>query len=66
MELADLMEQYFPAFEANYGDRLLPGHRKAIDAILRCRTAESGEIQLQCTDCLTPLRQPRSCWRCLA
>lgn len=61
MELTDLIEQYLPAFEANYGDRLLPGHRKAVDAILRCRTAESGEIQLQCTDCLTPLRQPRSC-----
>ncbi len=61
MELADLIEQYLPALEQDYGSRLLPGHRKAIDAILRCRTAESGEIKLQCTACSTPLRQPRSC-----
>jgi hypothetical protein len=32
MELADLIEQYFPAFETNYSDRLLPGHRKEIGA----------------------------------
>jgi hypothetical protein len=61
MELAGLIQQYLPALEKNYGSRLLPSHRKAIDAMLRCRTADSGEIQWQCSDCLTSFRQPRSC-----
>ena len=61
MDLAPLIEQYLPALEARYGNRLLPGHRRAIDALVRCRTPEAGETQWHCADCALSLQQPRSC-----
>jgi hypothetical protein len=61
MQLASLIDQYLPALEAQYGDQLLPGHRRAISALLRCRTPDAGELQLHCTDCNIYCHQPRSC-----
>lgn len=61
MDLASLIEQYRPALEARYGERLLPGHYRALDAILNCRTVEAGEIQWHCADCALSLTTPRSC-----
>ena len=61
MELAALIHQYQPAFEQRYAQALLPGHRTAINALLRCRTPAAGEISLQCRDCALPMRQPQSC-----
>ena len=61
MNLASLIKQYRPALEARYGERLLPGHHRAIDAVVRCRTPEAGEIQWHCVDCALSLQQPRSC-----
>jgi len=61
MELASLIEQYLPAFETEYGSRMLAGHHRAIDAIHRCRTAESGEVVLACPACDIHSRFPRSC-----
>ena len=40
---------------------LLPGHHRAIDAILRCRTPEAGDIQWYCAGCDLSLRHPCSC-----
>ena len=37
MELASLLHQYQPELEAKLADRLLPGHRRAMDALQRCR-----------------------------
>jgi hypothetical protein len=61
MTLASLIERYLPELEARYGDQLLPGHRRAISAIQRCRTNDAGEILWHCHDCDLDWRQPRSC-----
>jgi hypothetical protein len=36
MEMASIVKQYYKAFTTKYGDTALPGHKKALDAILRC------------------------------
>ena len=61
MQLASILDQYHDAFMAKYGSRLLPSHRRAIDAIRRCRTPEAGQLFVQCTDCGHATWQPRSC-----
>ena len=61
MQLASLVHQYLVAFKSKYAAQLLPGHLRAIGAILRCRTLDSGEMLLTCTGCDEQTRQPRSC-----
>jgi hypothetical protein len=61
MQLASLIHHYQPAFEQRYAHALLPSHRNAINALLRCRTPAAGEIQLQCNACAEPMTQPQSC-----
>jgi hypothetical protein len=48
MDLATLVHQYHDAFIARFGETLLPDQRKALDAILRCRTPAAGELYVQC------------------
>jgi len=69
MELTTLIKTYRDAFEAKYADHLLPGHRRALDAITRCRTPAAGELLARCTDCGQIEWHPcscghRSCPRC--
>jgi hypothetical protein len=61
MMLASIIQQYLPAFKTKHGSRLLPGHLRAIDSMLRCRTPDAGEIMLGCTDCTGQQRSPLSC-----
>jgi len=61
MRLAEVVEAFQTDLEARYGKRLLPGHRKALAAILRCRTEESGCADVHCTDCDTHERFFLSC-----
>ena len=61
MKLASIIHQYLPAFTSDYADRLLPGHLKAIGAMLSCRTLEAGEIRLRCTECAEQVLRPHSC-----
>ncbi len=61
MELASLIQQYLPALKAKHADQLLPGHLRAISAMLYCRTADAGQIRLRCTGCAASLSQPQSC-----
>jgi hypothetical protein len=61
MRLASLVHQYLVAFKAKYAAQLLPGQLRAIGAIQRCRTPDSGEMLLACTDCGGQLRHPQSC-----
>jgi len=61
MELANLIQQYQSPFEQRYANALLPSHRNAINALLRCRTPAAGEMQLQCNACAEPITQPQSC-----
>ena len=69
MELATIIQQYLPQLRARYTKRLLPGHFNAIDAMLRCRTGDAGEMRLACSDCLEQREYPlccghRSCPKC--
>lgn len=61
MQLASILDPYHEPFMAKYGSRLLPSHRRAIDAIRRCRTPEAGQLLVQCTDGGYATWRPRSC-----
>jgi len=61
MRLAEVVDAFRSDLEARYGTRLLPGHRKALSAILRCRTEESGYAEIHCPACNTRDRFPLSC-----
>ena len=61
MELANLIETYREALEAKYADRLLPAHRRALDAIVRCRTPAAGEVVARCSGCAQIQCHPCSC-----
>lgn len=61
MEMASIVKQYYKAFITKYGDSALPGHIKALDAILRCRTPDAGVLYVQCTDCDHAEWRPVSC-----
>jgi hypothetical protein len=61
MELASIVRQYYDAYMAKYGRTTLPGQRKALDAILHCRTRESGELYVRCPDCKHAQWRPLSC-----
>lgn len=61
MELAAIVHQYYDAYVTKHRSSALPGHKKALDAILRCRTKESGELYIQCPDCEHSEWRPLSC-----
>jgi hypothetical protein len=61
MELAAIIDQYYDAFIAKHPDMLLPGHLKALNAIRRCRTPDSGELYVQCPECGQAEWRPMSC-----
>jgi len=61
MELAPIIEQYLSAFRSRYASRLLPGHLNAIGAMLRCRTPDSGQMLLHCSQCTEQFWHPQSC-----
>jgi hypothetical protein len=69
MDLATRIKTYRGRLEAQYGQYLLPGHYRALDAITRCRTPASGEVLARCSDCGQIEWHPcscghRSCPRC--
>ena len=61
MEMASIIHQYYDAFMIKYGDTALPGHLKALNAMLGCRTPDSGELYVQCPDCGHAEWRPLSC-----
>jgi len=61
MDLISIVEQFHDSFIAQYADRLLPHHRKALHAIRRCRTPDSGELQVRCPECAQTEWRPLSC-----
>ncbi len=61
MEMASIINQYYDAFIAKYADSALPGHLKAMNAIRSCRTPDSGELYVRCTDCNHAEWRPLSC-----
>ena len=61
MKMASIINQYHDAFMTKYGDAALPGHLKALNAIRSCRTPDSGELYVACSDCSHTEWKPLSC-----
>jgi len=61
MEMASIINQYYDAFIIRYGDTALPGHLKAMNSIRSCRTSDSGELYVRCTECNHGQWRPLSC-----
>lgn len=61
MGLAAIINQYHKSYTTKYGGSLLPGHLKAINAICRCRTPDSGELFVYCPECHHEEWRPQSC-----
>jgi len=61
MDLISIVELFHDSFIAQYADRLLPDHRAALRAIRRCRTPDSGELHVRCTECEQAEWRPLSC-----
>ena len=61
IRLAAVIDTFEADFRAQYRDRLLPEHTRALAAMKRCRTALSRKMQVQCTGCDHQLLVPHSC-----
>jgi predicted nucleic acid-binding Zn ribbon protein len=51
LEVADVFRQFGPSYLEAFGERMLPSHRRAIEAIMACRTAAMGGHAYTCEDC---------------
>ena len=51
VEIAAILRRHGPAYLAKYGERMLPSHKKAIQAILRCRSEALGGHVYFCEKC---------------
>jgi len=47
--LAEVLRRHWPAYERKFGARLLPSHRRAVQAMLTCRTAALGGQLFGCS-----------------
>ena len=61
MELAKILHQYQDPFMRKYSDSLSPDQVKAFNAIVECRTIESGEMAVSCHHCSHIEWKPLSC-----
>lgn len=61
MELASIVNQYYPDYVTKHGTTALPGHFKTLNAIRRCRTAACGELFVKCPECNHSEWRPLSC-----
>ena len=51
VEIAGILRRHGPAYLAKYGERMLPSHKKAIKAILQCRSEALGGHVYFCEKC---------------
>jgi len=51
VSLAEVLRQYWPQYERQFGSAILPSHRRAVQAILNCRTQALGGEVYRCVDC---------------
>jgi hypothetical protein len=51
LEVADVLRQYGPAYLEQFADQMLPSQRRALEDLLRCRTAALGGHLYQCNEC---------------
>lgn len=59
--LLNLIATFGGALREQYGDRLLPGHERALHALAICRTEDSPVMMVQCPDCGNRETIPHSC-----
>ena len=52
VRLAEIFRRHWPAYRAQFGHLIPPAHRRAVAAILSCRTAQRGGQLFRC-DCGT-------------
>ena len=63
MDIAPIIEQYYPDFMARYQQVAFPDHLKVLDAMVRCRTKDCGELYVHCPGCGHAQWRPLSCGR---
>ena len=51
LDLADILRRHWPAYLKKFGGRILPSHRRAVAAMLRCRTPALGGQLYRCARC---------------
>jgi hypothetical protein len=51
VSLAEVLRLYWPQYERQFGSALLASHRRAVQAILSCRTPALGGQVYRCADC---------------
>jgi ribosomal protein L37AE/L43A len=51
IEMADIFRQYKDEYLRDFGSRILPSHRRAIDDIISCRTPALGGNLYSCPSC---------------
>lgn len=51
IELAEVLATHWPAYRRRFGEKILPSHQRAVQAILSCRTAALGGETYRCDDC---------------
>jgi hypothetical protein len=61
MKIVSIINDYYTAFAQKYGNKILPSHIKALNAMRRCRTPESGQLYIACPDCNHAEWRPVSC-----
>lgn len=61
MKLAELFQQYLPAYKARYGHTTTTDQWPALNAILGCRTGQYGHLLLSCQGCQQPALRYQSC-----
>lgn len=59
--LASVINEFSAAFQAQYGNVLLPGHRKALHALQTCRSSHGPKMLVSCTGCGESAYIPHSC-----
>jgi hypothetical protein len=59
--LSSLIATFESEFLAQYDEALLPGHRRALDAMKACRTSLSPRMRAQCPACNHQRFVPHSC-----
>ena len=59
--VAEALRVFAPGYLKRYGDAVPLGHRKVLDAIVRCRTGELGGVVYECESCGHQHWAGRSC-----
>jgi ribosomal protein L37AE/L43A len=49
--LAEVLARHWPEYQRRFGARVLPSQRRAVQAILSCRTPALGGQRYRCADC---------------